>query len=251
VAASLGRAMSVMSAWTDVSFGRRGADDVMRTADSTVLPTWDERQVPRESRLDEQPERDGNLVERIRSGDREALGTLYDRYAPIALATALRVVSDRAAAEDLVHDAFVTVWRKIVLFDPARGSIRSWLLTIVRNRAIDRTRAHRPSIEVGEADAQALLPTGPNPTWAAALVRLSSAQLRGAVASLPADQREAIELAYFGGHTYREIAVMTGVPEGTANGRLRLALAKLREALQLTDAAPLPVEAASSLEPDR
>jgi RNA polymerase sigma-70 factor (ECF subfamily) len=223
----------------------------MREADSTVLPAWDERHVPKESRVDEQPERDEALVERIRSGDREALGALYDRYAPIALAMALRVLGDRAAAEDLVHDAFVTAWRKIGLFDATRGSIRSWLLAIVRNRAIDRTRAARPSIEVGEADAQALLPTSPNPTWAAAIVRLSTTQLRAAVDSLPAEQREAIELAYFGGHTYREIAVMTGVPQGTASGRLRLALAKLRDALQLTDAAPLPVEVASSREPDR
>jgi RNA polymerase sigma-70 factor, ECF subfamily len=223
----------------------------MREAASTVLPTWDERHVPKESRVDEQPERDEILVERIRSGDREALGALYDRYAPIALATALRILPDRATAEDLVHDAFVTAWRKIRLFDAARGSVRSWLLAIVRNRAIDRTRANRPSIEIGEADAQALLPTGPNPTWAAALVRLTTVQLRTAIASLPDEQRQAVELAYFGGHTYREIATMTGVPQGTANGRLRLALGKLRDALQQTDAAPLPVEAVSAREPDR
>ena len=189
--------------------------------------------------MQEQAARDDLLAERIRSGDRDALGTLYDQYAPLAMATALRVVPDRAAAEDLVHDAFVTIWSKIELFDAGRGTLRAWLLVIVRNRAIDRARATRPTVEVGEADAQALLPTSPNPTWAEAIARLSRADLRAAVDALPAEQRQAIELAYYGGHTYREIAVMTGVPQGTASGRLRLALAKLRDTLQASDAAPL------------
>ena len=170
---------------------------------------------------------------------------LYDRYASVAMAVAVRVVSDRELAEDLVHDAYVAVWQKIDRFDPSRGSLRSWLLTIVRNRAIDRLRGTRPSIEVGEADEQSLLRTAANPTWEATVQRRSAAELREALARLPDEQRQAVELAYFGGRTYREIAVLTGVPQGTANGRLRLALAKLRDSLSLTDAAPL-----SSL-PDR
>jgi RNA polymerase sigma-70 factor (ECF subfamily) len=183
------------------------------------------------------------LAERLRSGDREALGMLYDRYASVAMAVAVRVVSDRQLAEDLVHDAYVAVWQKIDRFDPSRGSLRSWLLTIVRNRAIDRLRGTRPSIEVGEADEQSLLRTGANPTWEAAVQRSSAVELRQALAQLPDEQRQAIELAYFGGRTYREIAVLTGVPQGTANGRLRLALAKLRDSLSLTDAAPVSVMA--------
>jgi RNA polymerase sigma-70 factor, ECF subfamily len=185
------------------------------------------------------------LAERLRSGDREALGMLYDRYASVAMAVAVRVVSDRELAEDLVHDAYVAVWQKIDRFDPSRGSLRSWLLTIVRNRAIDRLRGTRPSIEVGEADEQSLLRTDANPTWEATVQRRSAAELRNALAQLPDEQRQAVELAYFGGRTYREIAVLTGVPHGTANGRLRLALAKLRDSLSLTDAAPL------SVQPDR
>jgi RNA polymerase sigma factor (sigma-70 family) len=184
------------------------------------------------------PHDDALLAQRIRSGDRTALGELYDRYASLALATALRVVTDRQLAEDLVHDAFVATWQKIERFDPERGSLRAWLLTIVRNRALDRVRGTRASIEVGVADDQSLLRTGANPTWEAAIARRSAAELRGALDELPSEQREAIELAYFGGRTYREIAVLTGVPLGTANGRLRLALAKLRDALLLTDAAP-------------
>ena len=183
------------------------------------------------------------LVQQIRSGDRNALGEVYDRHAPVALAVALRIVADRGQAEDLVHDAFVTAWQKIDRFDPARGSLRSWIVAIVRNRAIDRLRANRPSMEIGEADDRSLLQTGPNPTWDDALARLGGAQLRAAVAELPTEQRDAVELAYFGGHTYREIATLTGVPLGTATSRLRLALARLREQLRQSDAAPASVRA--------
>jgi RNA polymerase sigma-70 factor, ECF subfamily len=186
---------------------------------------------------------DGVLAQRIRSGDRDALGEVYDRHASAAMAVALRIVADREGAEDLVHDAFVAIWQKIDRFDPARGSLRSWIVTIVRNRAIDRLRGTRPSIEIGEADERALLRSGPNPTWESAMARLGSIQLRAALDELPTEQRQAIELAYFGGRTYREIATLTGVPLGTANGRLRLALARLRERLSQTDAAPVAISA--------
>ena len=181
---------------------------------------------------------DALLAQRIRAGDREALGELYDRYASIALGTALRVVADREQAEDVVHDSFVAVWAKIDRFDPARGSLRAWLLTVVRNRAIDRLRAVRPSMVIEDADEQSLLRTSSNPTWEAAIARRSAAELRNALDGLPTEQREAIELAYFGGNSYRQIAIMTKVPLGTANGRMRLGLAKLRDALLQTDAAP-------------
>ena len=186
---------------------------------------------------------DGLLAQRIRSGDRIALGEVYDRHASAAMAVALRIVADREGAEDLVHDTFVAIWQKIDRFDPARGSLRSWILTIVRNRAIDRLRGTRPSIEIGQADERSMLTSGPNPTWDDALARLGADQLRSALDELPAEQRQAIELAYFGGRTYREIATLTGVPLGTANGRLRLALARLRQLLQQSDAAPIGVRA--------
>jgi RNA polymerase sigma-70 factor (ECF subfamily) len=159
------------------------------------------------------------------------------------MAVALRIVADREQAEDLVHDAFVAMWQKIDRFDPARGSLRSWIVTIVRNRAIDRLRGTRASIEIGEADERSLVRSGQNPTWDDVLAQLGAEQLRTALDGLPAEQRQAIELAYFGGRTYREIATMTGVPLGTANGRLRLALARLRELLRQSDAAPIGVTA--------
>ncbi|MBA2263999.1 MAG: sigma-70 family RNA polymerase sigma factor [Chloroflexi bacterium] len=182
---------------------------------------------------------DARLAERIRSGDTTALGELYDRHSAAALATALRVVGDREEAEDVVHDAFVAVWRKIDRFDADRGSLRPWLMTVVRNRAIDRVRARRFNVDVDDADERSLLRTGPNPTWDDAVRRASAREVRAALAQLPDEQRRAIELAYFEGYTYREVADLTGVPAGTANGRLRLALAKLREALIGTTAAPL------------
>ena len=182
---------------------------------------------------------EARLADRIRSGDAEALGELYDRHAPRALAVALRVVGGRDEAEDVVHDAFVAVWRKIDRFDAQRGSLRGWLMTVVRNRAIDRVRARRVTVDVDDADERSLLRTGPNPTWEDALGRVAAADLGAAMAALPIEQRRAVELAYFEGYTYREVAELTGVPAGTATGRLRLALAKLRDTLGGTSAGPL------------
>ena len=189
--------------------------------------------------MNEDRRADARLADRIRSGDAEGLGGLYDRYASVALATALRVVGNRDEAEDVVHDAFVTVWRKIDRFDPERGALRAWLMTVVRNRAIDRVRARRASVDLDDADERSLLRTGPNPTWEDALRRASAADLQAAMAELPEEQRHAVELAYFSGFTYREVAEVTGVPVGTANGRLRLALARLRASLAGTAAAPI------------
>lgn len=183
---------------------------------------------------------DARLAERIRAGEAAALGELYDRYASIALGAALRVVGDREEAEDVVQDAFVAVWRKIDRFDPGRGALRAWLMTVVRNRAIDRVRGRRPSLDVDEADERSLLRTGPNPTWDTALQNASASEVRDALASLPDEQRRAVELAYFEGYTYREVAELMGVPHGTASGRMRLALGKLRDALAGTSGAPLP-----------
>lgn len=181
---------------------------------------------------------DARLADRIRSGETQALGELYDRYGATALATALRVVGSREEAEDVVHDAFVTIWRKMDRFDAQRGSLRAWLMTVVRNRGIDRVRARRSTVDVEEADERSLLRTGPNPTWDAVVTRTSISDLRAALATLPDEQRRSVELAYFEGYTYREVATLTGVPAGTANGRMRLALAKLRDALGGSSAAP-------------
>ena len=171
------------------------------------------------------------------SGDRAGLGELYDRYGSLAMATAVRVVADRTAAEDVVHDAFVSAWQNIEKFDQRGGALRSWLLTIVRTRAIDRVRARRLNIDLRLAEPQSLSCISNKATWESAIARHSSTQLRAAVDSLPAEHRRAVELAYFEGYTYRQIADLTGVPPGTASARLRLALVELRDALRGSDTA--------------
>lgn len=191
--------------------------------------------------MNEERPADAHLADRIRSGDRDALGDLYDKYSSSALAVALRVVGGRDEAEDVVHDAFVAVWRKIDRFDAERGTLRAWLMTVVRNRAIDRVRGRRSAMDLDDADARSLLRTGPNPTWEQALLRASAAEIHAAMGSLPDVQRRAVELAYFEGHTYRQVAELTGVPAGTANSRLRLALDKLRGTLAGSSAAPHPM----------
>ena len=174
---------------------------------------------------------DAALAGRIRNGDREALGELYDRHAPQAFAVAFgsSATSPRPRTSSTTPSSpSGSGWTDSIR---TAGRLRAWLLTIVRNRAIDRLRGTRPTMPVDDADEQSLLRTGPNPTWEMAAARLSAIEIRGVLETLPTEQREAIELAYFGGRTYREIAVLTGVPEGTASGRLRLGLAKLRSGL--------------------
>jgi RNA polymerase sigma-70 factor, ECF subfamily len=175
---------------------------------------------------------DLDLVRRIRSGDRAALGELYDRYASQALAVAVRVLEDRGTAEDVVHDVFVTVWQRIDRFDDARGSLRAWLLTAVRNRAIDSLRRRRATDDIADIEALGRLRTTPNPVWEEAVRSLDRETLATAIAQLPDEQRQAIELAYFGGHTYRKVAELTDVAPGTAASRMRLALARLRATLE-------------------
>ncbi|MDQ3881451.1 MAG: RNA polymerase sigma factor [Chloroflexota bacterium] len=174
---------------------------------------------------------DETLMERVRAGDTRALGTLYGRHAGSALAVAYRVLGEHGVAEDVVHDTFVALWQNAHRFERTRGTARAWILTIARNRAIDRRRAVRPTIAATDADAFAFLSTSADPTLDEVLGRLDRGELRDAIESLPNQQREAIDLAYFGGHTYREIAAITGVPQGTANGRLSRGLSNLRERL--------------------
>jgi RNA polymerase sigma-70 factor, ECF subfamily len=183
---------------------------------------------------------DAILAQRIRSGDREAIGELYDGEAGIALAVAMRLLRSREAAEDVVHDAFVQVWRSIDRYDAAIGSMRSWLLTIVRNKAIDSMRRTRPTEHVDELELHSLMRSAPNPTADEALAALDRSAVRDAIATLPADQREAVILAYFGGLTYREVAERLEIPAGTAASRLRLALGKLRATLSAAGS-PVPI----------
>ena len=163
----------------------------------------------------------------------DALGQLYDRYNRLAIAVAYRVLGELGAAEDTVQDAFLAVWRRVDSFDPARGTVRSWLLTIVRNGAIDRRRGrHARALQDSALDDHAFhLATDGEETFETVASAVEAEAVRDALAALPPEQREAIELAYFGGLTHQEIAERTGAPLGTIKGRMRLGLHKLRAGL--------------------
>ena len=170
-------------------------------------------------------------MDRLARGDLGALDRLYEQYGAMAFSIAYRITGDRSAAEDVVQEAFLGAWRNAGRYVDARGSVRTWLLSIVHHRAIDAIRRRRPTSEL--PDSESSLPdtlTLPD-VWADVALRLDRDSVREAMASISDVQREAIELAYFGGLTQTEIAERTGVPLGTVKGRLRLGLQGLRAAL--------------------
>ena len=175
---------------------------------------------------------DADLLERVGDGSPEAFEALYDRYSRLAYAIAMRVLSDTHAADEVVQEAFLAVWRKRLTYRAALGSPRTWIATIVRNRAIDHLRRdiHRDTYELGEE-----VPVdraGLSDTWAEVAAELSREQIQRALRSLPIEQRQTIELAYWAGMSQSEIGRHMRVPLGTVKGRARLGLAKLRDALQ-------------------
>ena len=166
------------------------------------------------------------------AGDAGALAALYDHHGRRAFALAYRIVGNPEDAEEVVQESFLTAWRREEQYTAARGDIGAWLLTIVRNRAIDFVRARRARPRSGGAlvDYAAAL-AAPEDTGAAALRELDAATVRAAVAGLPPAQRDVVTLTYFDGLSYPEVAVRTGAPLGTVKGRMRLALERLRGAL--------------------
>ena len=170
-------------------------------------------------------------MDRLAGGDLGALDLLYEQYGAMAFSIAFRITGDRSAAEDVVQDAFLGAWRNAGRYAGARGSVRTWLLSIVHHRAIDAIRRRRPTVEL--PDSETSLPdtlTLPD-AWGDVELRLDREAVQFALTQISDVQREAIELAYFGGLTQTEIAERTGVPLGTVKGRLRLGLQGLRAAL--------------------
>jgi RNA polymerase sigma-70 factor (ECF subfamily) len=171
---------------------------------------------------------DPELVASLAAGEVEALRTLYQRYGALCYSLAVRILGDPGRAEDVVQDAFIRLWTHANSYDSARGSLRTWLLTAVRHRAIDYLRG-RPGRERQEVEIGPELPAhgvGSDP-WRDVAESLERQAVRQALASLPPDQRQVVELAYYGGYTQREIAEIVSVPLGTIKGRTRLALEKL------------------------
>jgi RNA polymerase sigma-70 factor, ECF subfamily len=174
---------------------------------------------------------DAEALERLRDNDQEALAVLYDRYGRLAYALAYRVVGSAADAEDVVQESFLTLWRQSARFDRARGSVRSYLMTIVHRRAIDavRRRAGRPQVQLDASDFVPSTARGPEDL---ASMSEERARVRGALNELPGDQRRAIEFTYFGGLTIAEMAKREKIPVGTAKSRIRLGLERMRRAMK-------------------
>jgi len=176
---------------------------------------------------------DEDLMTLVDRRDPDAFAVLYDRHGGAAYSLAHRIVGDPAIAEDVTQEAFISVWRSGARFDAARGSVRSWTLGIVRNRAIDALRRVSGSAPKLNLDDDALLEsqTSEELTDSEAIRRETARRVRGALRELPDEQSEVIGLAYFGGFTHTEIAEMLGMPLGTVKGRMRLGLEKIRNTL--------------------
>jgi RNA polymerase sigma-70 factor (ECF subfamily) len=173
---------------------------------------------------------DEELMPLVGRKDPEAFEVLYDRHGGAAYSLAYRIVGDRAAAEEVTQEAFISVWRSGARFDAARGSVRSWLLSVVRNRAIDflRSKAGKaPKLDFDDESALEQRPAA-EMTDEEALRRETAGELRGALDNLPGEQAKVIELAYFGGFSHSEIANLLSLPMGTVKGRMRLGLEKIR-----------------------
>ncbi len=168
-------------------------------------------------------------MELVHSGDARAFDVIFERHSGPAFSLAFRICGSRGRAEDIVQEAFLSIWRSGARYDRARGSVRSWLLAVVHNRAIDALR--RESVRgagrtVDESFAESV-PSG-RLTEVEAQQRDDAQRVRRALGELPQEQRRVIELAYFGGFTHHEIAEMLSLPAGTVKSRMRLALGKLR-----------------------
>ena len=174
-------------------------------------------------------EADEIVVARLRAGDETALGELFDRYGPFVFGLARRVTGSRDLAEDVTQEVFTTLWRRPDRFDESRGSLRTFLGVMARRRAIDlvRSESRRTQRECRHQALEADDSSVGDEVDACAVGQV----VRAAIATLPPDQRTAVELAYLAGHSQREVATLLGIPVGTAKSRLRLAHARLGKLL--------------------
>ena len=176
---------------------------------------------------------DEELMTLIARQDAAAFEAVYDRHGTAAYSLAHRIVGEPKAAEDVTQEALLSLWRSAHRYDQARGSVRGWILGIVRNRAIDflrRTAGNAPQLDRDD-DFVLEQRAAPDETEAEAIRRETAGDVRGALATLPPEQARVIRLAYFGGFSHAEIGGMLDIPLGTVKGRMRLGLEKIRYAL--------------------
>lgn len=177
---------------------------------------------------------DAELVRRLGEADRAALSALYQRFGRSCYSLARRICADEGLAEDVVQEVFLALWREPTRFDPSRGDFATWLLTLVHHRAVDRVRQQTTvgrgvvaAPEVGKDRSPTRVPDAD----AAGMARVAAGQVHATLDRLPVEQRRVLALAYFGGHTQREIAVLTGVPLDTVRSRTLAAVQRLRSLL--------------------
>jgi RNA polymerase sigma-70 factor (ECF subfamily) len=175
---------------------------------------------------------DEELMVLLRDGNPDAFEAVYDRHGKPAYSLAYRIVGDRSAAEDVAQEAFMSIWRSRVRYDPQRGSVRTWVLGIVHHRAIDALRRNAGHVKNQTSDEGIEeRHEAPDRTDAEVARRDEARVVREALSELPDNQFEVVRLAYFGGFSHTEIADMLGEPIGTVKGRMRLGLEKMRRAL--------------------
>ena len=180
---------------------------------------------------------DEDLISLVETGDPDAFATLYDRHSRAAFSLAYRMMGDKQAAEDLLQDAFLKVWRGATSYRTERGSLRTWILSIVHNRGIDQLRStasRRRTQEKVEASSPV---SQPSEAFAATWRNTQREQVREALGTLPEEQLKILELAYFSGYTHVEISELLGLPLGTVKGRMRLGLKKIRDYFDSQDVA--------------
>ena len=183
---------------------------------------------------------DEDLMVLVGGGDADAFAALYDRYFRLAYSVAHKLTGEKWAAEDLTQDAFLKVWRSAESYRPGRGSVRTWILSVVRNQNIDRLRvraSRRRMREKVEASAASAPRYEPSEAFAKVWHHARLGRLREALDALPHSQKQVLELTHFSGLTHMEIAERLGLPLGTVKGRMRLGVEKLRNNIELRSVA--------------
>jgi len=172
----------------------------------------------------------GTLLSRAGRGDQSAFEELYDALAPLLHGVVLKVVRDPAQSEEVMQEAFIELWRLAPRYDDSRGSVRAWAATLAHRRAIDRVRSEQSGRDRTEREAQKR-PIQTNDVAEQVVANIDGTRVRKALERLTEMQRQAVELAYFGGHSYREVALLLDVAEGTIKTRIRDGLIRLRDEL--------------------
>ena len=180
---------------------------------------------------------DEDLISLVEAADAEAFATLYDRHSRAAYSLAYRMMGERQASEDLTQDAFLKVWRGASSYRAERGSVRTWILSIVHNRGIDQIRSQASRRRTQEKIEASAPRSQPSEAFAETLRNSQRDQVRQALNTLPPEQIKILELAYFSGYTHVEISDLLGLPLGTVKGRMRLGLKKIRDYFESRDAA--------------